>query len=319
MGFFFYYKKLEYDFTAYFGYPDKVKEQFFKYLETEKAASGHTLKNYRRDLDEFTAYLKLEFPRFIIKEKVEWGKIESQHLRGFIGSLLQKNKASSVGRKLSSLKSFYHFCVRKGLLEKNPARLILTPKKPKLLPKFLSVDEAERLLAVTQKTDKSLNKRDFAILEILYGCGLRVSELVGLNFSSLDSSNKTLRVKGKGNKERVLPLGEKAWFALNQYLELRNKPASQEEALFLTNRGVRINVRGIERLVEQYQLRSGLGRKVSPHGLRHSYATHLLGNGADLRSIQQLLGHASLSTTQKYTHLSLEKLMEIYDKSHPKA
>lgn len=296
-----------------------MKLDFLKYLESEKAASLHTLKNYARDLDEFKLYLKGEFPRFIEKQEVLWGKVEARHLRGFIAYLLQKNKASSVGRKLSTLKSFYHFCVRKGFLEKNPARLILTPKKPKLLPRFLSVDEAERLLVVAQKSLKALSGRDSAILEILYGCGLRVSELAGLNYASLDASNRSLRVKGKGNKERVVPIGEKAWFALNRYLEERKPPASQQEPIFLGQRGQRVPVRSIERLVERYQLIGGLGRKVSPHGLRHSYATHLLGNGADLRSIQQLLGHASLSTTQKYTHLSLEKLMEIYDKSHPKA
>lgn len=296
-----------------------MQGQFFRYLESEKSASPHTLKNYRRDLEEFSAYLKAEFPRLLNKDEADWRRVESRHLRAFIGHLLQKNKSASVGRKLSTLKSFYHFCVRKGLLDKNPARLILTPKKPKLLPKFLSVDEAERLLAVARKARKPLGKRDAAMLEVLYGCGLRVSELAGLNFSSLDASNQTLRIRGKGNKERIVPLGAKAWEALQAYLEERGGGRSPSEALFLSGRGARVQVRSLQRLVEEYQLRSGLGRKVSPHGLRHSYATHLLGNGADLRSIQQLLGHASLSTTQKYTHLSLEKLMEIYDKSHPKA
>lgn len=301
------------------GYSQKVKALFLRYLQTEKSASPHTLKNYERDLEEFTTFLKQEFSRLVHQNEVDWKKVETRHLRGFIAHLLQKNKASSVGRKLSTLKSFYHFCVRKDLLQKNPARLILTPKKPHLLPKFLSVDEAERLLVTTQKTKKTFTKRDHAMLEILYGCGLRVSELVGLDFSSLDFSNQTLRVKGKGNKERIVPVGGKAWEFLQDYLQERKSPASQKEALFLNNRGQRIHVRRVERLLEEYQLRSGLGRKISPHGLRHSYATHLLGNGADLRSIQQLLGHASLSTTQKYTHLSLEKLMEIYDKAHPKA
>ncbi len=296
-----------------------MKNAFLKYLETEKSASPHTLKNYGRDLKEFVLYLKQDFPSLVKGEEALWEKLETRHLRSFIAHLIQKNKASSVGRKLSTLKSFYQFCVRKALLEKNPARLILTPKKPRLLPKFLSVDEAERLLATSQKTNKTFSKRDHAIFEILYGCGLRVSELVGLDFASLDFSNQSLRVKGKGKKERIVPIGEKAWEALNAYLKERKPALSQKEALFLNNRGQRIHVRRVEALLEEYQLRSGLGRKVSPHGLRHSYATHLLGNGADLRSIQQLLGHASLSTTQKYTHLSLEKLMEIYDKAHPKA
>lgn len=296
-----------------------METEFLKYLKNERGASGHTLKNYHRDLQEFAFYLKKEFPRFVQGVQVEWKRIEARHLRGFIAYLLQKNKASSVGRKLSTLKSFYHFCVRKGLLEKNPARLILTPKKPKILPRFLSVDEAERLLASTQKSPQNNLNRDSALFEMLYGCGLRVSELSALNFSSLDLANQSLRILGKGNKERVVPISGKAWDALKLYLDQRQKPLSQQEAVFLNQRGQRLKVRSIQKLLEAYLLRSGLGRKVSPHGLRHSYATHLLGNGADLRSIQQLLGHASLSTTQKYTHLSLEKLMEIYDKAHPKA
>ncbi len=290
-----------------------MKEEFFRYLQAEKNASSHTLKNYRRDLEEFTFFIQKEFPRLIVKGKPIWEKLEIRHLRAFMAQLFQKNRASSVGRKLSSLKSFYHFAVRKGLLKNNPARLILTPKKPKLLPRFLSVDEAERLMVVSRSL------RDHAILEIFYGCGLRVSELAGLNFSDLDLLNQSLRIKGKGNKERIVPITHQCWEALKLYLEERKNPKLQSEAVFLNNRGGRIHVRSLERLVEKYQLKSGLGRKVSPHGLRHSYATHLLGNGADLRSIQQLLGHSSLSTTQKYTHLSLEKLMEIYDKAHPKA
>lgn len=296
-----------------------MKENFLKYLQSEKSASEHTLKNYRRDLDEFLAYVKEEFPRLVKGSEADWERLDSRHLRGFVAKLLQKNRSSSVGRKLSTLKSFYHFAVRKGLLKNNPARLILTPKKPKLLPRFLSVDEAERLMVVSQKSQKSFSLRDHAILEVLYGCGLRVSELAGLNLKDLDISNQSFRVKGKGKKERIVPIATKSWEALSIFLEERKKLSSSSEAIFLNRRGSRLSVRSVERLVEEYQLRGGLGRKVSPHGLRHSYATHLLGNGADLRSIQQLLGHSSLSTTQKYTHLSLEKLMEIYDKAHPKA
>jgi integrase/recombinase XerC len=169
------------------------------------------------------------------------------------------------------------------------------------------------------KGDKASKVRDRAILELLYGCGLRVSELSSLSLTDLDSSEKILRVKGKGNKERIVPIGDTAWGHLQSYLEERLTKKPEEKALFLNFSGKRLTARSLQRMVENYQLRGGMGRKVSPHGLRHSYATHLLGNGADLRSIQQLLGHASLSTTQKYTHLSLEKLMEIYDKAHPKA
>ncbi|MFO1519292.1 MAG: tyrosine recombinase XerC [bacterium] len=295
-------------------------DSFLHYLKTERGASSHTLKHYLRDLNEFGAYLKKHYPPLISAEGPQWSEVSVRILRGFVATLLQKNKSASVGRKLSTLKSFYKFAVKKGLLNANPARSISTPKKPKLLPRFLSVDEAYGLMDEAAKGEKKQSPRDRAILEILYGCGLRVSELTGLNLADFDSSARLLRVRGKGNKERIVPLGEKAWQALKEYMEERAGGEIKDvQALFLNLRGKRLTVRSIERLVEAYQLRGGLGRKVSPHGLRHSYATHLLGNGADLRSIQQLLGHSSLSTTQKYTHLSLEKLMEIYDKAHPKA
>jgi integrase/recombinase XerC len=292
-------------------------EPFISYLKTERGASSHTIKNYRRDLNEFVQHLKEHFPEMMADESPEWSHVSVRAIRGFIAALLQKNKSSSVGRKLSTLKSFYNFCVKKGLVQTNPARAILTPKKPKLLPRFLSVDEAFGLMDEVAKEDNKKSKRDRAILELLYGCGLRVSELVGLNQLDVDRSEKILRVRGKGSKERIVPIGEAAWVALQEYQA--EKTGGDEKALFLNSKGGRLSVRTVQRLVDHYQLRGGMGRKVSPHGLRHSYATHLLGNGADLRGIQQLLGHSSLSTTQKYTHLSLEKLMEIYDKAHPKA
>jgi integrase/recombinase XerC len=294
-------------------------ESFFTYLKTERGASPHTLKNYRRDLDELVAYLKEQHPRLIEGEEPEWARLDVRILRGFTAHLLKKIRATSVGRKLSTLKSFYNFCVKKGLVDSNPARLIPSPKKPKLLPRFLSVDEAHGLMEEAAKGDKRSKARDRAILELLYGCGLRVSELASLSLADLDRSGRILKVRGKGNKERIVPIGETAWTHLQAYLEDRPASGPDPKALFLNLKGGRLTVRSLQRMVENYQLRGGMGRKVSPHGLRHSYATHLLGNGADLRSIQQLLGHASLSTTQKYTHLSLEKLMEIYDKAHPKA
>ncbi|MBL7685797.1 MAG: tyrosine-type recombinase/integrase, partial [Deltaproteobacteria bacterium] len=212
------------------------------------------------------------------------------------------------------------FAVKKGKVDKNPARLINTPKKPKILPRFLSVDEAFALLQEVEKNPMQEALRDRAIFETLYGGGLRVSELQGLNLEDIDFNQQILKIRGKGNKERLVPIGTQVCQSLKNYLEApENKRESEERAVFLNRKGKRIAIRAIQKLVELYQLRGGMGRKISPHGLRHSYATHLLGNGADLRSIQQLLGHSSLSTTQKYTHLSLEKLMEIYDKAHPKS
>jgi len=294
-------------------------DSFMSYLKTERGASAQTLLHYRRDLEEFTRYLKEGFPDYFAAGEPHWSRVDTRVLRGFVASLLKKNGANSVGRKLSTLKSFYNFCVKKGLETTNPARSIRAPKKPKLLPRFLSVDEALGLLGEVAQGDRKSKSRDRAILELFYGCGLRVSELAFLNLDHVDLSERILRVRGKGNKERIVPVGETTWVHLNSHLEERRQQNSPEKAVFLNPRGKRLTVRSLQRIVEYYQLRGGMGRKVSAHGLRHSYATHLLGNGADLRSIQQLLGHASLSTTQKYTHLSLEKLMEIYDKAHPKA
>ncbi len=310
---------------------------FLNYLKTEKSASPHTLLNYERDLKEFVRFLKKETPplsrtsrssesgvldsQSVTQEtEFDWSAVLTIQVRAFLAHLLKKNRSSSVARKLSSIKSFYRFCNRKNLLSNHPARFVLTPKIPKYLPRFLSVDEADGLMKEVEKSDRKEALRDRAILEILYGCGLRVSELVGLNHTDLDLNEKVIRIRGKGNKERVVPLGEKARACLVEYLQERKSQSSKGSiAVFLSARGKRLGVRHVRSLVEYYQLKGGMGRKVSPHGLRHSYATHLLGNGADLRSIQQLLGHSSLSTTQKYTHLSLEKLMEIYDKTHPKA
>ncbi len=294
--------------------------QFFIYLKNERSASPHTIKNYQRDLSEFYNYLKGNFPTIIQNEQPIWSGITVRTVRSFIAHLIKKNSSHSVSRKISALKSFYNFCLKKKLLTNHPVRTIAAPKRPKKLSRFLSVDEAFGLVEQPKKQVKKSSLRDQAILELLYGCGLRVSELVGLNIDDFSLSNRFLRIKGKGNKERIVPIGEKAFDILHEHLKsAADGLVKDEKAVFFNEKGKRLSVRTIQKLVENYQLQAGYGRKVSPHGLRHSYATHLLGAGADLRSIQQLLGHASLSTTQKYTHLSLEKLMEIYDKAHPKA
>ena len=292
--------------------------QFLNYLQTERGTLKNTLKSYERDLREFLLYLskgrELESDEILLRVSVS-------QVRSFIAILFKKNASASIGRKLSSLKSFYNFCVKKDLLQQNPASLIPTPKKPKKLPRFLSVDEADKLLAEVKRLPRKVQMRDELILELLYGCGLRVSELAELSLKNLDESQRILKIRGKGNKERLVPIGEKAWKVLEKYLEVEAGGRKMEKSspLLVNPKGSRLSIRSIQKIVEFYQVRGGMGRKVSAHGLRHSYATHLLGNGADLRSIQELLGHASLSTTQKYTHISLEKLMEVYDKAHPKA
>ncbi|MBF0492493.1 MAG: tyrosine recombinase XerC [Deltaproteobacteria bacterium] len=293
-----------------------LTQAFYRYLSTEKNYALHTQKNYARDLSEFQNFLNEQCADLVKGQEVLWEKISVREIRAFIAWLLKKNSKTSVGRKLSTLKSFYHFAVKKGLLQSNLARLIPSPKKAKVLPRFLSVDETFHLIENISPKKEKFKLRDQTVFELLYGCGLRVSELVGLNKTDIDFSSKILRVRGKGSKERIVPIPQKVFDLLQCYVQSQPEGGG---ALFLGTRGKCLSVRSLQKLLEQYQLKLGMGRKISPHGLRHSYATHLLGNGADLRSLQQLLGHASLSTTQKYTHLSLEKLMEIYDKSHPKA
>lgn len=281
--------------------PSDLVQDFSEYLKFEKGYSAHTLKNYLADLDHLKAHLK----------NADWKRVTSTDLRSYLASLFGKLQASSTSRRLSSIRSFYRFLIRKGILESSPAEGLILPKLPKKLPRFLVQDEARQLMDV--KSDKS---RDRAILELLYGAGIRVSELVGLNHSDLDLEEGWVKVRGKGNKERVVPLGSKAIEALLDYFKERGREAAP---LFVNSGGERLTVRTVQRLVKKSAVLSGILKRTTPHTLRHSYATHLLEEGADLRGIQELLGHTSLSTTQKYTQVSLQHLMEIYDKAHPKA
>lgn len=288
----------------------------------ERNASPHTVKNYVFDLVEFHDYLKkFQSDLLINKEQIDLQKINPLIIRSYLAVLFQKLSPASIARKLSSLKSFFRYWQKKGKLVQNPANAIHSPKLPKKLPKFLNVDEIFAVLdASFQETYQG--KRDKAILELLYSSGLRVSELVGLDLEKMDLQNRLVRVLGKGSKERIVPLGKKASDALVRYLEERSKKVKQDrdtQAVFLNNRGERLNVRTVQRLVDQAMNRCGLTKKISPHVLRHTFATHLLNGGADLRSIQELLGHASLTTTQRYTHVSLDHIMSVYDKAHPKA
>jgi len=333
--------------------------KYLEYLRAVKNSSPHTISNYGKDLGQFIAYLSppgLEPPALTA--------VTHNTIREFVGHLhdhhLQK---SSIARKLAALRSFFKYCVREGLLQENPARLVPTPKLPKRIPSVLTAEEMvgflDQLAAMgpasgtgsqppqkvaPSKTDLSpctpaqladealLLRRDRALLELLYAAGLRVSELTGLNYADLDQKERVLRVRGKGDKERIVPYGTKAQEALEKYWPLReelflqasatrgrHRDAPHTEAVFLNYAGRRLTQRSVGRIVKKYVRLINVNWDLHPHSLRHAFATHLLADGADLRAIQELLGHQSLSTTQKYTHASIRQLMDIYDKSHPHA
>jgi len=283
---------------------------FERFLKYERNYSGHTIRAYMNDLAEFEDFLK--------KNSIDLEKVNPKNLNLYSLNLYTKNSKSTVSRKLTTLRSFFTFMVRKGLLKQNPAKLIPLPKKEKPLPVFLTVDEVFNLINSIDQ-DGILPLRDLAIIELLYSSGLRVSEIAKIKILDIDRKEGLVKVSGKGNKERIVPFGSKAGEAILKYLERRSELKPKDDYFFLNNRGTGITARSIERIVKKYGLLSGISKKISPHALRHTFATHLLGSGADLRSIQELLGHSSLSTTQKYTHTSIEQLMKIYDKTHPRA
>lgn len=289
---------------------------FLEHLEHSRGLSRHTLRAYRQDLAAFAAYLQ---PQGVALEEAT-----HLHIRGFLGVEAVTKAATTRARRLAALKAFYAFLVRRQRIAVSPARRVKTPKLPKRLPRSVPVDEA---FALVESPDERrlLGLRDRAILEVLYGGGLRVSELCGLSLSSLDRGASTVRVLGKGNKERLCPLHPMAIEAIDAWLAVRGallaapRKGQDPKALFLNARGGRLTTRSVERHLNAYVARLGLPRRVTPHGLRHSYATHLLAGGADVRVIQELLGHASLSTTQRYTAVSFEQLQAVYDRAHPRA
>ncbi len=290
---------------------NELLESFIKHLSDERNYSEHTVKAYRGDLENFRDFLLKE------EKKIEDADIAT--INAYVSTLYGKNSPSSVERKVSAIRSFFSYLVRKGLATQNPAKLVRTPKKEKHLPVFLSVDEVFNLVNVKDSRKNPLLVRDRAILELLYSSGLRVSELAGATLADLSMGEAIIRVRGKGNKERIVPVGSKALTALGEYLDIRGTLRPASNRIFLNSRGGGITTRSIARIIKKYGLVSGISKNVSPHVLRHSFATHLLAGGADLRAIQEMLGHASLSTTQRYTHLSVERIMEVYDKTHPNA
>jgi integrase/recombinase XerC len=284
--------------------------QFIHHLSSEKNASPHTCRNYLRDLEQFESFL----------DGMAVEKVDRLVLRKYLSYLHRKNRKSSIARKLSTLRSFFKYLVREQIIPSNPAKPVSSPKIDKLLPTALSVDEAFRLMEspLKLKGAREAEARDRALLELLYSSGIRVSELVGLNRNRLDPDLGIVKVMGKGRKERIVPVGAKAVEALTAYLEVRGQGMG-ESPLFVNRRGGRLTTRTVARVVKKHARHSAIFRKISPHSLRHTFATHLLDAGADLREIQEMLGHASLSTTQRYTHLTVGKLMEVYDKAHPRS
>jgi integrase/recombinase XerC len=296
----------------------KIISDYLEQAALERRYSAHSLRGYRHDLLEFLAYLEEQGIR-------EPAKIEVNLLRAFLSRLLRKNAKSSVARKVAAIRACFKFVQRKGWIQENPALHLRAPKTARSIPPFLSEREAEHLLQSSPDPDWLL-RRDQAILELFYASGIRLSELAGLNWTDVDFSIRMVRVKGKGGRERVVPLGRVAIEALRAYREAREDAglkksglqAADREALFLNRTGGRLTDRTIARRLKKRALAAGLSPAVSPHALRHSFATHLLNAGADLRVVQELLGHQSLSTTQKYTHISLGHLMEVYKKAFPR-
>ncbi len=292
--------------------------RFIHYLSIEKSVSPHTCRGYRKDLEQFEGFLKNSGMYLTRADQVDLTRVDRLAIRRFLSFLHRKNKKSSIARKISALRSFYKYLVKEQIVSSNPAKHVATPKLEKPLPSTLTVDEAFRLVESPADEEKPQRLRDQAILELLYSSGIRVSELVGLNLEHLDRDLGIVKVMGKRRKERIVPVGSKAIEALSAYLEERGV-VEEKDPLFLNARGGRLRSRSVGRLVKHYTGRSGIYRNISPHSLRHTFATHLLDSGADIREIQEMLGHASLSTTQRYTHLTLGKLMEVYDKAHPRS
>lgn len=292
--------------------------RFGTHIEIERNLSDHTKRNYLSDLYQFREFLENEGVQTL-------DAVDHVVIRAFLASLYRKRvKKVTISRKVASIKAFFKYLFREGHVSPNPAEMIQAPKSEKYLPAFLSVDEIFDLLGVAFKKD-ALGRRDRAILELFYSAGMRVSELVGLNMPDVDMAQGLVKIRGKGKKERIVPVGQPALDAIEVYLEKRRELVKkrhedhQDACLFVNRFGARLTDRSVRRILDKYILMSGIRKKVSPHVLRHTFATHLMDAGADLRVIQEMLGHESLSTTQKYTSVSVSRLIDVYDKSHPRA
>jgi integrase/recombinase XerC len=327
-----------------------IIQEFLNYLSFEKRFSEHTAKCYGADLRQFGFFLSIGSEAgHSAGEHADLSTTAHHHggvatavethtdtdidhllvtvnidsVRNYMAYLTGRQQSkSTIARKLATLRSFYKFLVRRDIVKSNPVMLIRTPKQERRLPKFLEYEEVKRLLE-TPPTDTWLGSRDRAIMETLYSTGVRVSELVALNLDDVDFLSEVIHIRGKGKKERIVPIGSSALQAIQRYMEFRNKRAQNSDGfdskvLFVNKHGKRLSTRSVRRKMDKYLLMAGLDPAISPHTLRHSFATHMLNNGADLRSVQELLGHQSLSTTQVYTHLTTKKLKEVYDSAHPR-
>ncbi|MGI6678525.1 MAG: tyrosine recombinase XerC [Dehalobacterium sp.] len=320
-------KVLKHTNNDYLGDPEEISmdilvEQFMAYLQMEKQASPHTLEAYGHDLEEFTSFLIHDGN---VSEQINLSQVDYLTVRRFLAQLQHKGLSrTSLARKLAALRSFYNYLTREEIIEKNPMIMISTPKKDKKLPHFLYIKEMEKLLSAPDQSP--MGQRDRAILETIYAGGLRVSELVSLNIHDVDFNLGYVRVFGKGKKERIALLGIPAMYAIKDYLyngrsdqTAQNQRYKEENALFLNKFGTRLSARSVRNIVNKYVEQIALSKKISPHTLRHTFATHLLEGGADLRSVQELLGHVNMSTTQIYTHVTKGRMKAEYLKSHPRA
>ena len=285
---------------------------FFRYLETERRYSQNTIRSYQRDLEHFLVHLQ-------DKKLSRWAELKPHHIRTYASQIfIEGLGAKSIQRRLSAIRSFMNYLLREGMIKNNPAEGVKTPKAPKKLPGVLDIQQISQLLDI-QETDP-LSLRDKAIMELIYSSGLRLSEIVRLNPIDLNLSDKSLTVIGKGDKTRMLPIGNEAIKSLRSWLSCRNELATtEEEALFVGSRGNRLSRRSIQSRIKHWARKNGIQQDVYPHLLRHSFATHMLEASGDLRAVQELLGHKDISTTQVYTHLDFEHLSKTYDKAHPRS
>jgi integrase/recombinase XerC len=292
----------------------KATAKFIRAL-LERNASPHTIKAYTTDLAQFVEYVGPQ----------GWSDIDHVLIRGYLSSLYERGLSkTSVARALAALRSLYRWLAQEGVVDQNPAALVATPRLPKKLPRVPTIEEVNTVLDSKMPECSAFNERDLAILELLYGCGIRNSELIGINVDDIRWSNEIVLVRGKGRKERYVPLGESANAAVRAYLPLRQKILAEtkqttERALLINLRGGRLTTRSVGRIVKQIAVANGLSPDVHPHTLRHAFGTHMLEEGADLRAIQEMLGHERLSTTQRYTQLTVKHVMEVYDRTHPHA
>jgi tyrosine recombinase XerC len=284
-------------------------DKFINYLKVEKNAAEHTIKNYTVDLDSFSLFI----------QDMDIAQIDHLALRRFLAEMRSKAYSKrTIARKLASLRSFFKFLYREGYIKSNPIAAISSPKLDKKLPTFLDVNQVTRVI-MKPDTNTDAGLRDRAILETLYSTGIRVSELVGLDLQDVDFISGVIKVFGKGSKERIVPVGDEALNAIRRYNDKKDKKDKAKDAVFLNNHGGRLTDRSVRRVLDKYIHACAIEEKISPHSLRHSFATHLLDRGADLRSVQELLGHMNLSTTQIYTHVTMDRLKTVYDKAHPRA